>query len=110
MGCSIYLAVMGTNIQSKILSSLYLALKPIVRMLLRAGIGYREFAEIAKAAFVDEATSGYGLRGRPTNISRVAVMTGISRKEIKQLKDTSVSQLSLSSITRAPGSQILSQC
>lgn len=54
---------------------------------MKSGIGYREFAEISKSAFVDVATSDYGLRGRPTNISRVAVMTGLTRKEVKRLRD-----------------------
>ena len=54
---------------------------------MKAGIGYREFAEIAKCAFVDVSTTDYGLRGRPTNISRVAVMTGLTRKEVKRLRD-----------------------
>jgi hypothetical protein len=53
---------------------------------MKAGIGYREFAEISKCAFVDVATLDYGLRGRPTNISRVAVMTGLTRKEVKRLR------------------------
>ncbi len=64
-------------------------LRPLARALLRAGIGYREFEEIAKTAFVDIATSDYGLRGRPTNISRVAVMTGLTRKEVRRLRDKS---------------------
>ncbi len=38
-------------------------------------------------AYVDVASSDYGLRGRPTNISRVAVMTGLTRKEVKRLRD-----------------------
>lgn len=54
---------------------------------MKAGIGYREFAEIGKCAFVDVATADYGLRGRPTNISRVAVMTGLTRKEVKRLRE-----------------------
>ena len=58
-----------------------------MRILLRYGIGYREFAEVVKTAFVDVASSDFGLRGRPTNISRVAVMTGLTRKEVKRLRD-----------------------
>lgn len=70
-----------------ILSALLRALRPMARFLMKAGIGYREFSEIAKSAFVDVATSDYGLRGRPTNISRVAVMTGLTRKEVKRLRE-----------------------
>lgn len=64
-----------------------MALRPIARALLRNGIGYREFNEISKSAFVDVATANYGLRGRPTNISRVAVMTGLTRKEVRRIRD-----------------------
>ncbi len=78
---------MQDNIQRKILDALLVALRPLARALLRAGIGYREFAEISKTAFVDIATKDYGLRGRPTNISRVAVMTGLTRKEVKRIRN-----------------------
>jgi len=74
---------MQDTIQQQILK----ALRPLVRALLRAGIGYREFEEISKSAYVDVATDDYGLRGRPTNISRVAVMTGLTRKEVRRLRD-----------------------
>lgn len=80
---------MQDNIQRQILDALLLVLRPLARALLRAGIGFREFDEIAKTAFVDIATNDYGLRGRPTNISRVAVMTGLTRKEVRRLRDKS---------------------
>jgi hypothetical protein len=73
--------------EPKVLDALLIALRPIARALLKIGIGYREFNEIAKAAFVDVATTEYGLRGRPTNISRVAVMTGLTRKEVRRIRD-----------------------
>jgi hypothetical protein len=65
-------------------------MRPIARFLLRAGISYREFADVSKAAFVNVATSDYGIRGRPTNVSRVAVMTGLTRKEVKRIRERSV--------------------
>jgi len=77
---------MPENNNNAVLFALLKALRPIARFLMKAGIGYREFAEISKCAFVDVATSDYGLRGRPTNISRVAVMTGLTRKEVKRLR------------------------
>ena len=80
---------MQNTIHRQILNALLVALRPMARALLRAGIGYREFAEISKSAFVDIATQDYGLRGRPTNISRVAVMTGLTRKEVRRLRDKS---------------------
>lgn len=78
---------MRDDIQSQILGGFLVVLKPIARILLRFGIGFREFSEIAKTAFVDVASSDFGIRGRPTNISRVAVMTGLTRKEVKRIRD-----------------------
>lgn len=78
---------MQENAQRNVLKALLIALKPIAKMLLRNGIGFREFAEIAKTAFVGVSTKDYGLRGRPTNISRVAVMTGLTRKEVRRIRD-----------------------
>ncbi len=78
---------MQNDIQRQILGALLLVLRPLARAMLRAGIGYREFAEVSKTAFVDVAGKDYGLRGRPTNISRVAVMTGLTRKEVRRIRD-----------------------
>lgn len=78
---------MQNDIQRQILGAFLVALRPIAKILLQFGIGFREFAEIAKTAFVDVATREYGLRGRPTNISRVAVMTGLTRKEVRRLRE-----------------------
>ncbi len=77
---------MQNEIQQQILGAFLVALRPMVRILLRFGIGYREFSELLKTAFVEVGTNEYGLRGRPTNISRVAVMTGLTRKEVRRIR------------------------
>jgi len=77
---------MAENDKNKVLDAFQLVLRPIVKILLRYGIGYNEFAEVVKTAFVDVSTSEFGIRGRPTNISRVAVMTGLTRKEVRRLR------------------------
>jgi hypothetical protein len=48
---------------------------------------HRQFAELCKQIYVEVASADYGLRGRPTNTSRVALLTGLDRKEIKRLRD-----------------------
>ena len=78
---------MRSSIQTEILNGLHSFMKPIARFLLRSGIGFREFSNICKVSFVEVATSDYGIRGRPTNISRVAVMTGLTRKEVKSIRE-----------------------
>ena len=61
-------------------------LRPLVRLYLRYGRGMREFNELAKTAFVQVASEDYGVGGRPTNASRVAAMTGITRREVRRLR------------------------
>ena len=62
-------------------------LNPIVRMLIRNGITWREFAELSKEVYVDTARRDYGLQGRPTNAARVALLTGLSRREVGRIKN-----------------------
>lgn len=62
-------------------------LKPIVSLLLKCGMTWREFAAIGRFTFVQVASDEYGIAGRPTNISRVSILTGIGRKDVKRLRD-----------------------
>ncbi len=73
--------------QKKVLGAFRVVLRPIIKILLRYGIGFSQFAETVKTAYVDVASSEFGIRGRPTNISRVAVMTGLTRKEVRRLRN-----------------------
>lgn len=69
------------------LNKTFLALlKPLARLFLRFGRGYREFSELSKTAFVSVASKDYGVHGRPTNVSRIAAMTGLTRKEISRIR------------------------
>lgn len=61
-------------------------LRPVIRMLLRLGISWKEFAEMSKLVFVEVAREDYGVHGRPTNASRVALMTGLSRREVGEVR------------------------
>ncbi|MDH3715380.1 MAG: DUF6502 family protein, partial [Gammaproteobacteria bacterium] len=60
-------------------------LKPLIRVLLRNGISYGVFAELARKAFVEVAFEDFTVPGRKQTISRVAALTGLTRKEVKRL-------------------------
>ena len=68
-------------------AALRLALRPVFRLLLRSGVTWQDASDICKATLVEVATTEYGLHGRPTNMSRVAIMTGLGRREVKRLRD-----------------------
>jgi hypothetical protein len=98
---------MQEKLKQQVLNTFLLVMRPIVRILLRYGIGYREFVEVVKTAFVDVASSDFGLRGRPTNISRVAVMTGLTRKEVKRLRDKLSSGDTIIAVKTTPLADVL---
>lgn len=60
-------------------------LSPLVRFLLRHGVSHAEFATWAKQAYVEEARVHFGIEGKSPTVSRMAVVTGINRKEVKRL-------------------------
>lgn len=68
-------------------AALRLLFRPIARIMLRAGVNWQELADVCKATYVEVATDDFGVRGRPTNISRVAILTGLTRREVRRLRD-----------------------
>jgi len=80
---------MPNEIQQRALIALAACLRPLARVLLRSGINYLQFADAAKDAFVVEAHSERDSRGRQANTSRIAVRTGISRKEVARIRNRS---------------------
>ncbi len=60
---------------------------PIVRVMLRSGVTWSEFTELLKEVFVEVARQDHGLQGRPTNMARVAMITGLSRREVTRVRD-----------------------
>lgn len=67
-------------------------LRPLVRMLIKHDVSHSEFADIAKEAFVHTAFEDMPLPGRKATVSRVAVLTGLSRKEVARILGTSSAQ------------------
>lgn len=75
------------DFKSAIVRAASRALRPLARMLLASGLTFREFNALARRVFVSVASDEFGRNGRPTNVSRVSLMTGIARKEVKKLRD-----------------------
>ena len=65
-------------------------LRPLIHILLRNGISYGTFADLAKWLFVDVANREFAIEGRKQTVSRVSVITGLSRKEVKRVTELPV--------------------
>ena len=77
---------MPVSSQEKVLSAAIIRiLKSLVRVLLRYGMSYDGFAELAKRVYVEVAQSDYALPNRKQSISRISTLTGIYRREVSRL-------------------------
>lgn len=77
---------MNITDQQSALTALTTLLRPLVRILIRLNIPFGSFAEAARQVFVQVADEEFALAGRKQSNSRVAVLTGLSRKEVLRIK------------------------
>lgn len=63
-------------------------MEPIIGILLRNGITHKDLAAVCKQLYVQVASKEFGIRGRQTNLSRIALLTGIDRKEVGRIKES----------------------
>jgi len=80
-----------------VLEAFGVALRPIIKIMLRNGVDVSQFTSLARAVYVSvaqdeefalKATNG---TNRKITHSRIAMLTGINRKEVKQLIDSGMS-------------------
>jgi hypothetical protein len=69
-----------------LLSAYRKLLQPLVRILIRNGVSFSELAEILKFVFVEVAERDFNLPDRRTSQSRIAILTGLTRKEVAKQK------------------------
>ena len=79
---------MASSTHTALQAAILRLLKPLVRLLLRHGVSFGGFVELAKRVYVELALSEFGIPGRKPSVSRAAIITGLTRKEV-----TRVSQL-----------------
>jgi len=79
--------VNSTVLKEQVIHSCRYLLLPVIRFLLRHGVTWNEFSELSKEAYVTAARREYGIQGRPTNNSRVSLLTGLSRREVARIRD-----------------------
>ena len=76
---------MNETLQETLGRAIRTLLRPLARILLRNGLPVATLVEHAKQAYVDIAVSEFSVPGRKPSISRVSVITGLTRKEVSRL-------------------------
>lgn len=62
-------------------------LRPLVRLLVARGITYGFLTDLLKRLYVDIANRDFAEEGRAQTVSRVSVLSGVHRKDVRRLLD-----------------------
>jgi len=61
-------------------------LRPLVRLLVARSIPYTNVADVLRWVYVDVASKDFEIEGKPQTDSRVSLLTGVHRREVKRLR------------------------
>lgn len=73
-------------------AAFYSILKSLMRILYRKGVAFGEFTQLAKQAYVDVVDEELTQAGERATTTRIAVITGLTRKEVTQLRQAEISE------------------
>lgn len=75
----------GGGTESRLGAALHRIFRALARLCLRHGVSYEAASELAKQAFVEVAHTEFVIPGRKQSASRVALLTGLHRKEVGKM-------------------------
>src|SRR5262245_43331795 len=84
---------MSENFKGTLFSAFRPVMRPLVRILVRNGVAFGEFAELLKRVFVEAAQEIHKAQDSRQSISRIAITTGLSRDEVSRLINQSDEEL-----------------
>ena len=67
-------------------------LRPLIRILHGRGIAFGEFSQIARHVYVEAAEQDLAAKGIKTTTSRIAISTGLTRKDVASLRQAKPEQ------------------
>ncbi len=75
-----------TRNTSLVLSAARRILRPLTRLLLANGVTLPAIQEILKSVLIEVAEEDFPVKGKVTTDSRISVLTGVHRKDVKRLR------------------------
>ncbi len=83
--------------------------RPLVRLLIEKGIGYPRLRDLLKRLYVEVADESFRLGGKPPTDSRIHILTGVHRKDIRRLRGTPAEEADAAARTSTLGAAIVSR-
>ena len=78
--------VMSDKLTKSLLSACRHLLRPLVRILVRHGVLYSDFADSVRGAYIDVAISDLA-SARELSNARIGILTGVGEREVKRIRD-----------------------
>ncbi|MCW8934849.1 MAG: DUF6502 family protein [Gammaproteobacteria bacterium] len=78
-----------TKTQAALTKAVTMLCRPLIRLLIEKGISFPQFRDLMKALYIDVASSEFSLDDKKPSDSRIFVLTGIHRKDIKRIRENS---------------------
>src|SRR5664279_916984 len=75
-----------------LVAAVELLLRPLARLFLENGVVFGTAEELLKTAYVRVADTEYRLREEPPTDSRVSILSGVHRKDVRRLRNRSADE------------------
>lgn len=76
---------MNASTQEQSLHIATLLMRPLIRLLVREGVGLNELVELSKRVYIEQAMVQLGEEGRRITDAALSTMTGVHRKDVKRI-------------------------
>lgn len=97
----------SANFQAALHAALRRVLLPLVRLMLARGVNYNVIAEMLKRLFVEVADKEFRLDTKRQTDSRVSLLTGVHRKDVKRLRRGPIEAIKKAAPEISLGAQII---
>jgi Family of unknown function (DUF6502) len=74
------------KIQAALVKAINLLCRPLIRLLIEKGVTFPQFRELMKELYVEVADEYFSLDDKKSSDSRIFVLTGVHRKDIKRIR------------------------
>ena len=85
-----------------------LVLQPLARLMIDHGLQLPSLVELLKTALVQEAVAAYGLADKGSSDTRIALLTGVHRKDVRRLRAQPVPAEGINPLMPVAASVVLS--
>jgi hypothetical protein len=81
--------------QAALVKAVTMLCKPLIRLLIEKGMTFPQFRELMKTLYVEVADEHFSLDDKKPSDSRIFVLTGVHRKDIKRIRQQAEQESSL---------------